>query len=411
MNNQNNISEELFTSLCSQYYLKGFVFHSPKYLDPTEKEIGDVVLWVRSYLIVFEIVWRNVNASGNTKHFIKRIGRKRDQLVNDFKIFGDTKTHIKMLNEAGEELSYDHQCFEKNGFCGVVIVDSNKPLTNLHFETFKKSLDQDFPIAILTKRDFLDLLAEIDTVPDLRYYLIDRTKFLREVFKNNAATFLDLNKRSERNLIAYYKMHNNKFPLNEWQSNSSHDYWINYQQNFAHQIDAREVENNESLILDEITDLLRSSNSPNDSTLLHSWELAVLPRRVRAGILANKIEEAFNQMEQGRKRRHFAFLNPVTRCWILFYFQHGGNVENFKQIARQLTQMKMRVERVEQNFEYSVFCYAFRKSFIITKNTFDNVVLLIEDAENYQTITDEDYKKAKQFFAGITEKQEIREFP
>jgi len=128
-----NVSEELFATLCSKFYLKGFVFHSPKYFDPTEKELGDVVLWVRSHLIVFEIVWRNVNASENTKHFIKRIGRKRDQLINDFKVFGDDTYQIEMTNEAGEKLLYDYQHFDEKGFCGLVIVDSDTQLARIHY--------------------------------------------------------------------------------------------------------------------------------------------------------------------------------------------------------------------------------------------------------------------------------------
>jgi hypothetical protein len=84
MSTLENKSEELFTELCSQQYLKGFVFHSPKYSEPTEKEAGDVVLWIRDYLIVFEIVWRNPSSSKSTKSFIRRVSEKRKQLENDF---------------------------------------------------------------------------------------------------------------------------------------------------------------------------------------------------------------------------------------------------------------------------------------------------------------------------------------
>lgn len=411
-NQSSNVSEQLFAALCSQFYLKGFVFHSPKYFDPTEKELGDVVLWVRTHLVVFEVVWRNIDAPGNTRHFVKRIGEKRDQLVKDFEVFGDSSYQVEMTNEAGEKLVYNSsQYFDKQGFCGVVIVDSDTQLTKLHYKTYKKFLEQDFPIAVFTKQDFLDLLTEIDTISDLRYYLLDRMKFIKKIFHDNAGIFLNLNNRIERNLIAFYKTFDNSFPLDKWDPDLANSYWNRYQHKFADRLTAREAENQQSFILDEIIDLLRSSNSPTDSTLLHSWELAVLPRRARAGILTQKVETAFRQMVGGRRERHFSFLNPVTGCWNLFFFQYGGDIEEFRRKAHQLTIMKMRVERVERNFSYSVFCFAFRKSFVVTQNTFDNVVLLVEDATKYMTISSQEYQEAKRFAAGITEKRKIQEFP
>ena len=53
-------SEKLFAELCARSYLRGFVFHSPKYkYSGGEEEVGDVVLWVRDILIVFEIIWKS----------------------------------------------------------------------------------------------------------------------------------------------------------------------------------------------------------------------------------------------------------------------------------------------------------------------------------------------------------------
>ena len=62
--NQNRalISERFFAELCAQKRLKGFVFHSPKVTnDPKgEREAGDVVIWVRDLIIVFEITWKSL---------------------------------------------------------------------------------------------------------------------------------------------------------------------------------------------------------------------------------------------------------------------------------------------------------------------------------------------------------------
>jgi hypothetical protein len=404
-------SEKLFAELCARSYLRGFVFHSPKYKYPGgEEEIGDVVLWVRDILIVFEIVWKSPNLFSSPKSFVKRIGEKRDQLVRDYLYYGDASKQIKMKNEADEGIFFDHQHFNEIAFCGVVIVDTDLSISKLHFETVRKSLEQDFSIAFMTSQDFVDLLVEVDTPADLFYYLNDRRKFLTEVFREDASLFLDLNSRYERNLIGFYKLNNNSFPVEHWKSSIDKDFWLRYKREFAMQIELRDRENVDSFIFDEIIDLLRNNNKPDDSTLPHSWELAVLTRRFRAG-LARKLNAAFDGMLSQRSRRHFAFHNPSTGCWSLFYFQYGGDSKSFREEAERLAKMKTQVERVQRNFQYSVFCFAFRKSSIDTGNTFDECVLRIEDAENHASVAPEDYQLALKYFGGTTEGQKIYEFP
>ena len=104
-----NKSEELFKELCNQQYLKGFVFHSPKYNDPTEKEAGDVVLWIRDCLIVFEIVWRNPSSNQSTKSFIRRVSEKRKQIEGDFITYRDKQ--VELTNEEGKIVEYGKDNF------------------------------------------------------------------------------------------------------------------------------------------------------------------------------------------------------------------------------------------------------------------------------------------------------------
>jgi hypothetical protein len=48
----------------------------------------------------------------------------------------------------------------------------------------------------------MDVLVEADTPSDLHYYLADRTRFFwKQVFEEDAAMFLDLNQRTERELV------------------------------------------------------------------------------------------------------------------------------------------------------------------------------------------------------------------
>lgn len=118
---KSNPSERLFADLCNRQYLKGFVFHSPKYNDPTEKEAGDVVLWVRNMMVVFEVVWRNPSSSSSTKQFVKRIGEKRDQLESGFSAYSLKGENIYLVNEEGKTIKYQKECFQS----GKVGSDSN----------------------------------------------------------------------------------------------------------------------------------------------------------------------------------------------------------------------------------------------------------------------------------------------
>ncbi len=47
MQHNDNLSEEVFARLCSNKYFGGFVYQNPKFTLDTEREAGDVVLWVR----------------------------------------------------------------------------------------------------------------------------------------------------------------------------------------------------------------------------------------------------------------------------------------------------------------------------------------------------------------------------
>ncbi len=154
-------TERLFTDLCNRYFLRGFVFHSPQFFNPTENEAGDVVLWVRLDVVVFELISRDTTRGSTTKQFIKRIGQKRDQLLKDYRAFKDPNIDIHLVNEQGEQVPFDIRDRATFDFSGVVIVDCSSHIEKLHFGTIEKSLALPFPVAIMSRQDFLDLTAEV----------------------------------------------------------------------------------------------------------------------------------------------------------------------------------------------------------------------------------------------------------
>jgi len=302
-----NISEKLFANLCSSKYLHGFVFHSPKYYDPTEKEAGDVIVWVRTQLLVFEIVWREPGHS-DTRSFVKRIGEKRDQLLKDFEAFQKDK-NMHFFNELGKKVEYIPDYFVPENFFGIVIIDCDEPINKLHYGTIEKSIKLPFSNAILNKKDFISILYEFDTSSDLKFYLRDRFHFLKQNFKVKANYFLDLNEEFERQLIAFYKMNNYEFTDQFWIDIKEKDLWIEYTTDYSDKIIARNKENEKSLIIDNIIELLLEKSSYEIPTTLIAAELAVLTRRARAIIITDKIADAFYRMKKGNEKRYFAFMN------------------------------------------------------------------------------------------------------
>lgn len=408
INNEDNPSEKLFSDLCAKQYLKGFVFHSPKYDDPTEKEAGDVVLWLRTFIIVFEIVWRNPSSSKNTKHFIKRIGEKRNQLESDFNAYAEKGEKIKLTNKSGQKIRYNKDYFHHDNYAGVIIVDCDSKLNNIHYKSYKKSLDLKFPIAIITKKDFLDLLNEIDTISDLLYYLKDRHKYLQLIYHDCPHIFINLNLRTERNIIALYKYGFNSFKKYSHIQLLSGDAWEKYTHEFKQKIEDRNIENKKTKIIDNIIELL-SIYIENEIFLQCAWELGVTTRRERVA-LAGKLIKALSELENKKERRQFAYYNQTTGCWSVFYIQYGEDIGTLEDNTTEITQLKIFKEIKENDFKYSVFGYGFRKSSTHTNNTIDELFSCIEDADNYPEIPLTKYTDSLKYFGYLTT-QKIHEFP
>ena len=272
---KSNNSEHLFAQLCEYTFLRGFTFHSPKIYEPTEEEVGDIVIWVRTQLIVFELISRHGDGD-STRSFVKRIGEKREQLVRDYEAF---KSHheVAMANRSGRKIEYKKDYFVPSNFFGVVIIDCDTKLDKMHYGTLLKTLDSSFPIAIMRKSDFKDILDEVDTSSDLKFYLKDRFAFFVEVYQQNAAFFLDLNHAHEKQLVGFYKLNNYKFSVQTW--DPKYDYWGQFNNLYSNQIEERNQENRESKVIDGLVDMMMEIDE-EELPLVHAWQLAVTTRRI-----------------------------------------------------------------------------------------------------------------------------------
>ncbi len=403
---KSNNSEHLFAQICEYTFLRGFTFHSPKIYDPTEKEVGDIVIWVRTQLIVFELISRHGDGD-STRSFVKRIGEKREQLVKDYEAF---KNHheVTMVNRSDRKIEYKKDYFVPSNFFGVVIIDCDTKLDKIHYGTLLKTLEGSFPIAVMLKSDFKDILDEVDTSSDLKFYLQDRFAFFTEVYKQNAAFFLDLNHSHEKQLVGFYKLNNYKFPVEMW--DPKYDYWGEFNKYYSNQIEKRNQENRESKVIDGLVNMMMEIDE-EELPLVHAWQLAVTTRRMRASMFKSKIINALERMHNGNPERYFAIHNGMTDCWLVFYFQFGGSREYLFDKIHKLTKLKLIYEITERDFSNSVIGYGFRKSQIITENTVDDTVLAIEDAVDFKEIPPDLVDESKKFFRGSTSSQVVRELP
>ncbi len=406
MRHNDNPSEEIFARLCSNKYFAGFVYQNPKFTLDSECEAGDVVLWVRDSLIIFEVIWRNPKYGPETKSFIKDIGKKRDQLLRDFGTYADPNTLISMQSEHGERTWYDYEQFNEDKTKGVVIVDAPGPIGKLHYETVRLTVEASLPIAVMTRDDFETLLVEADTVSDLGVYLGDRHKFLQTVFKEDPVPFLQLGAKLEQELVGLYKLGDNSFDLNAWRASKDKQFWHRYQIARAAEINRRDDENATSESLDFLIREIRSQNGPESPTNQHAWEMALLTRRERAAFVSVIIRKHEKLVQTGKDQK-FAFLNQHTGCWDVFYFHSGVDSQFFREEAQRLSDRKLWIELSLNNFEYSVFCFALRYTALGLRE----VVLRVSDAHRWPRISATQLQEAQKFFGGTTHQNPIVEFP
>jgi len=405
------IAERIFVDICASKYLEGFVFHSPKVKEHTEIEIGDIVIWVRTQLTIFEMISRDPGSSSNLTSFIKRIGEKRDQLQNDFNYFSSIENDIILTNEDGNQITFQKDYFVKQGFIGIVLVDFDLSTLKLHYGTIEKCFTLDFPNHILHYKGFLKILHELDTVSDLYLYFLDRYRFLHFIFENRPELLLFISEDFEANLLGFYKMHLNSFPEDKFDFDKYTEYWEKYNTEFKDRINARDSQNEDSYIIDQIIQHILSSHTSSNDEKLFAWELATLTRRQRATYLTGKVADAFYRLKNGNEKRYFSYYNQYTGCWILFYFRYGENTSTFRIEFERLLRLKTIYESVKNKFKFSTFGYGFRKSTIITPNSlFDDFAMTIQDVDNLGPITQEEIKESNELF-GHSSSIEIEEFP
>lgn len=319
---------------------------------------------------------------------------------------GDLTIH--MSNEYGEATLYDRDYFNEDTTRGVVLIDAPSIQGKLHFETLRLTMEAPHPISIITRSDFEAILAEVDTPADLGFYLGDRFRFLKEVYRNDPRPFLRLGDQMEQELMGLYKLGENSFDPERWSSSTDKRFWHRYRIERCEDIEKRDWENKNSRLVDILAFEIRKSNRSGGFTLQHSWELALRTRRERV-FISDRIQKKVSALLDSGREQKFATENNGTGCWDVFYFYDGVDSDYFRSEAQQMADRKMWVERVLNDFKESVFCFALRSSPI--REGLVEVILTVSDAWKWPDVSPAMLAEARRYFGGQTESKPIREFP
>ena len=343
---EDNLGENLVREFFDGQISKFCSFPSPKSKD--NAEIADVAVWHNGRLFLIEVKSRDSRtatapiktwATRRIKDAVAQIRRNRGRCIT-----GET---INLHND------FFHVVFDNEGivsYIGLVILAFDGKCNLAPTDAFPEIYNGELPIHVFTWNDLLSLREEIDTVPDLCYYLQDRYQYVRRH---------DIPLGLEREVIAYYKLHSSKFPSGEF-SFASSSLWSKYQKEMAAAIDRRSVHNENSLIIDQLEKCCADARRMHGKVpigLLFAWEVGFQDRRHRA-YLGEKLHSVRSDFENGRHSRQFCAFNGATENWHVYYFSDDSAL-NARKKLRKLLRLKCIKEAHLDGFEYEVYGFAF----------------------------------------------------
>ena len=346
---EDNLGEKLVGEFFDGQISKFCSFPSPR--TKGNAEIADVAVWHNRRLFLIEVKSRDTaRATTSSKSWATdRIKDALAQIRRNYSrcIAGET---INLHND------FFHVEFDPEGigsYVGLVILAFDGECKLSPTAAIPNLYDGELPIHVFTWDDLQSLREEIDTVPDLAYYLQDRYRYVRQH---------DIPLGVEREVIAHYKLHNNRLPADPINFRQT-SLWEEYRKTRADAIRRRTVHNKNSLIIDELEACFSDARRMHGSLpigLQFAWEVGSLARRHRASI-GEKLHNVRSDFERGKHSRQFGLLNPASENWHVYFFYDNAELDIKKQL-RKLLRLKCIKESHLNGFEYAVYGFAFQVS-------------------------------------------------
>lgn len=393
------IGEQLVSNFFDSNFSKFFSFPNPK--TKNNEEVADVLVWKNYTVFLVEVKTRNEGTAAIEVWADSKIKEAIEQLKRNYKRIKDLET----INLHNSFYQTTLDCSNAEYIIGLVVLVYEANCSIIPSNSVPDIYKQEFPIHIISWNDLKLIVDEIDGVADLIYYLDDRYEYLK---------ISDIPLDNELSVLGYYKSQSNIFPL-EPLDFTSINYWGIYKSTMFDLIKARNDHNTLSGWLDAL-----ESNFSEQRKLFNgyplglyfAWELASISRRERA-YWGEKFESVQAWFEDGKQTREFAFLNPSTGNWIVFYYSRSEPKEILRELLR-LVQLKLIVEIEDDSFQYAVYGFGFQVSEEDPPKLLGLISAIILSAGEVEgKYSKGDVDEARLHFGGKDKRQEIKieEFP
>jgi hypothetical protein len=391
------IGERLVSESFGKHCSSQFSFPNPK--TKREAEVADVLIWWNRVAFLIEVKTRDgggktAEAWARTKvnDGVEQVRRNHQRLKDREPVFLHNQFYNVALQYEGLEHVY-----------GIVVLLSDEPLFFSPKEVVPDLYEHDVPVHVFSWDDLKQMVQEIDTIPDLAYYLEDRLALLKRG--------IDIPVGRELHALGSYKMGNNSFGQ-EVPDFGKRDLWAEYQEAFADDIRRRALDNRHAELFDHIAAFLPSVRKLHvglPTGLYFAWEFGALPRRMRAlyGKKLKSVEDWFSQPKMARK---FAIFNPGTGNWTVFFFSKQDPYDLLQRLMH-LVELKLVKEVHNNQFSYGVYGIGFQVSQLLPPR-FQLVAATFNEADSVKGYTPERLQEAYREFGNEPPTvSKIEEFP
>ena len=383
--NNGTVGEKLVTKFFDKHFSKVFSFPNPK--TKSNAEVADVIVWMNRTVLLIEVKTRD-RSQASVESWAKSHIREASAQIK--KNYG----RIKAKEQIFLHNSYYHtelDCEDISQVIGIIILIHDGDIALLPSQAIKDIYDQEIPMHVLSGNALFEMTEEIDTVPDFCYYLKDRFDYLK-------VSDIPLNK--ELDALGYYKSQSNQFP-NTPIDFESQSFLETYRATMVEQIAARNAHNQYSQWLDKLESVFTDQRRLLDGYpigLYFAWELGSMARRERA-IMGEKIEKAREAFLRGKPFRRFAYCNPSTSNWLVFYFAKlpprkiHDNLERF-------VRLKLVSEVHWNSFDFGVYGFGFQVSITLPPRLLGlSSAIVIGADEVKENYTETDLEDARRIWA------------
>lgn len=378
----------------------GSIITFPNAKTKSNAQVADLLVWLNWKAILVEVKTRVSSKVALEQWVEERIFDAVEQIKNGYS---------KCTN--GEEIyvhnDYYHVRFDSAGvsfYIGLIVLKYEGKSNVLPSIAVPNIYSNSLPIHVLSYDDLVQLNKEIDSFLDLWYYLNDRFKYI---------TKHDIPLNVEKEVIGYYKLHENSF-LDCHVDFKNSDFWGEYQRTMKEAIRRRNAHNEHSYFIDALEEIFNDQRKLRENLplgLYFAWEIGAMSRRERA-IAGERIDGAKLRFEQGGNRRYFSFQNSSTKNWLVFLFSNA-DPNKVRCETKRLTRLKLVKELHFQDFVFAAYGFGFRVSRTYPIRLEGLTSAIVISSNEVRSYSEQDLKAAIEEWGDESAKQlaKIREFP